>query len=139
MDGKTLVTLEGQQHWIDAAIAQDDNLLRQLFSTLSPALAGAEIHRTSAGVNLIPKKGIKGTNPLSILDGESKTIHPGIECCLALQQLELKVGINPAHAAAIAAQIEGAIAQTDAWKKHIQTTLKRLDQATNQSLIPLGF
>ncbi len=35
MDGKQLVVLEGQQHWIDPAIAQDDTFLRQLLRSLN--------------------------------------------------------------------------------------------------------
>jgi hypothetical protein len=139
MNEKTLVILEGQQHWVDNTIAQDDKLLRQVFTTLSPALANAEIVRTDTHIDLIPKKGTKGTSPLKILDAEPATVHPGIACCLALQQLELRIGINPNYAPKIADQIETAINQSKDWETHIKTTIKHLDQATNQSKILIGF
>lgn len=139
MESKTLVVLEGQQHWIDAEIAQSDELLRQLFSTLSPELAGAEIKRGDNRIDLIPRKGTKGMNPLEVLNAAAIEINPGVECCLALQQLELRVGIDVVNATAIAQQIEAALEQSKNWEQAIKTTLHRLDQVSSHSIVPLGF
>lgn len=139
MELKTLVVLEGQQHWIDAEIAQSDELLRQLFSTLSPELAGAEIKRSDNRIDLIPRKGTKGMNPLEVLNAAAIEINPGVECCLALQQLELRVGIDVVNATVIAQQIESALEQSKNWEQAIKTTLHRLDQASSHSMVPLGF
>jgi hypothetical protein len=139
MDGKQLVVLEGQQHWIDPAIAQDDTLLRQLFSSLNPAYADAEIKRSTTKIEIVARKGTKGSTPLDILDAEAIAINPGIACCIALQQLELRVGIAANHAPSIAAQIEAALAHSDQWETHLKATLRRLDAATAAPMIPLGF
>ncbi|KAM3101103.1 hypothetical protein ACKFKF_09825 [Phormidesmis sp. 146-12] len=139
MESKILVVLEGQQHWIDAEIAQSDELLRQLFSTLSPELAGAEIKRRDSRIDLIPRKGTKGSNLLEVFNAAAIEINPGVECCLALQQLELRVGIDTANAGTIAQQIESALEQSKKWEQALKTTLHRLDQASSHSIVPLGF
>jgi hypothetical protein len=139
MDKKMLVVLEGQQHWVDNTIAQNDELLRQVFTTLSPALANADIVRTTTRIDLIPRKGTKGATPMNVLDAELTTVHPGIACCLVLQHLELRIGINPHHAEQTADQIETAINQSRDWATHIKTTIERLDQAASQSQVPMGF
>jgi hypothetical protein len=139
MESKILVVLEGQQHWIDAEIAQSDELLRQLFSTLSPELAGAEIKRSDSRIDLIPRKGMKGSNLLEVFNAAAIEINPGVECCLALQQLELRVGIDTANAGTIVQQIESALEQSKNWEQALKTTLHRLDQASSHSIVPLGF
>jgi hypothetical protein len=139
MESKTLVVLEGQQHWIAAEIAQSDKLLRQLFSTLSPELAGAEIKRSDGRIDVIPRKGTKGSFPLAVLDQAALEVNPGVECCLALQRLELSIGINVVYATEIVQQIELALEQSRNWEKAIKTSLYRLDQASSYSVVPLGF
>lgn len=139
MEAKTLVVLEGQQHWIEAEIAQSDELLRQLFSTLSPELAGAEIKRHDHRIDLIPRKGTKGMNPLALLDAAAIEINPGVECCLALQQLELRIGIDVTNANAIAQRIESALEQSRDWEQATKTTLQQLNRASPHSIVPLGF
>lgn len=139
MDGKTLVVLEGQQHWIDRAIASDDNLLRQLFSTLSPELAGAEIKRTASQIDLVPRKGTKGNRALELLDAAEIELNPAAECSIALQRLELSVGIDVQRAGSIAAEIETALEQAKQWDQSIKNTLSQLDRAKSCSLVPLGF
>jgi hypothetical protein len=140
MDGKTLVILEGQQHWVTDSIAQNDDLLRQLFSTLSPELAGAEIKRETGQVTISPRKGTKGTaNALTILDAAPIELNPGVVCCLALQQLELRVGLNPAHASSIAQEIQTALEQSRVWSEAVKSTLQQLDRATPHSIVPVGF
>lgn len=139
MDGKTLVVLEGQQHWIDSAIANDDNLLRQLFSTLSPELAGAEIKRTESQINLVPRKGTKGNRALEILDSAEIELNPAAECSIALQRLELSVGIDPQRSGSIATEIDAALEQAKQWDQSIKNTLNQLDRAKPCSLVPMGF
>lgn len=140
MENKTLVILEGQQHWVDNAIAQSDDLLRQLFSSLSPAYAEADIHRSDTKIEIAAKKGTKGTfTRIEQLLSEPIALNPGIQCCIALQQLELRLGIDAQHAGAIASCIETALAQSEQWEKHILHTLQKFDKATNSPIVPLGF
>ena len=140
MDGNTLVILEGQQHWIADTIAQDDALLRQLFSSLSPDLAGAEIKRDKNQINISPRKGTKGTaHTLAILDTAPPELDPGVACCIALQQLELQVGLNPAHASSIAQDIQTALTESQVWDEAVKSTLHKLDRATPHSLVTVGF
>jgi hypothetical protein len=140
MDSKTLVILEGQQHWVANDIAQTDDLLRQLFSGLSPELAGAEIKRETGQITISPRKGTKGTaEALAILDVAPTELNPGVVCCLALQQLELRVGLNPAHASSIAQDIQTALERSRVWSEAVKSTLQQLDRATPHFIIPVGF
>lgn len=140
MENKTLVILEGQQHWVDDAIAQNDDLLRQLFSTLSPAYAEAEIKRSNSRIEIAAKKGTKGTSsPIEQLLSEPIALNPGIQCWSALQQLELRLGIEAQHAGAIASEIETALSQSEQWQNQIQYTLQKLSLATTNPIVPLGF
>jgi len=136
---KTLVELEGQQHWISNDIAQNDNLLRQLFSGLSPEVAGADIERKDGRITLVPRKGTKGNSVLDILDRSPPELNPAIECCVALQHLELRVGIDKTNATAISERITIALEQSQSWNTHIKSTLQQLDQALPQPIVPLGF
>ena len=140
MDGKNLVILEGQQHWVANSIAQDDALLRQLFSSLSPDLAGAEIKRETGQITISPRKGTKGTTEaLALLNTAPIELNPGVVCCLALQRLELRVGLNPAHASLIAQDIQTALEQSQVWDEAVKSTLHKLDRAAPHSIVTVGF
>jgi len=140
MDGNTLVILEGQQHWVADTIAQDDALLRQLFSSLSPDLAGAEIKRDKNQIIISPRKGTKGTaQALAVLDAAPIELNPGVVCCLTLQRLELRVGLNPTHASLIAQNIKTALEQSQVWDEAVKYTLHKLDRATPHSIVTVGF
>lgn len=148
-EDKLLVTLEGQQHWVRKSIAQNDDLLRMLFSGLSPELAAAEIQRESSQIKIVPKKGTKGTSEpyklpttasvLAALDIAPSEVDPAILMCVKLRKIELLQGINPCNAPAIVEQIETAIARSKHWSDSVKQSLKRLDQSLSVSAIPVGF
>jgi hypothetical protein len=145
-----LVLLEGQQHWVRKSIAQNDDLLRMLFSGLSPELAAAEIQRESSQIKIVPKKGTKGTidpshdlpnvaSVLAALDTASSEVDPAILMCVKLRKIELLQGINPCNAPAIVEQIETASARSKHWSDSVNQSLKRLDRSNSISAIPVGF
>ncbi|PSB49220.1 hypothetical protein C7B80_03215 [Cyanosarcina cf. burmensis CCALA 770] len=149
-EDKLLVLLEGQQHWVRKSIAQNDDLLRMLFSGLSPELAAAEIQRESSQIKIVPKKGTKGTidpshdlpnvaSVLAALDTASSEVDPAILMCVKLRKIELLQGINPCNAPAIVEQIETAIARSKHWSDSVNQSLKRLDRSNSISAIPVGF
>lgn len=149
---KLLVLLEGQQHWVRKSIAQNDDLLRMLFSGLSPELAAAEIQRSPSQIKIVPKKGTKGiTHPshglptavsvLATLDADAapSEVDPAILMCVKLRRIELLQGINPYNAQAIVEQIETAIDCSKHWSNSVKQSLKRLEQSPSVSTIPVGF
>lgn len=139
---KLLVLLEGQQHWVRQQIAESDELLRQLFSRLSPELAGAEIQRSANKIEIVPRKGTKGCDVddlLTLLDRLPGEIDPAIAACYALQRIELHEGINPSQASALSQQIEQAIVRSQQWADAVKVTLNRLDAALPLSTITPGF
>jgi hypothetical protein len=149
-EDKLLVTLEGQQHWVRKSIAQNDDLLRMLFSGLSPELAAAEIQREPSQIKIVPKKGTKGTthpsydlltaaSVLAALDAAPSQVDPAILMCVKLRKIELLQGINPYNAQAIVEQIETALARSKHWSDSVKQSLKRLDQSLSVSTIPVGF
>jgi hypothetical protein len=149
-EDKLLVTLEGQQHWVRKSIAQNDDLLRMLFSGLSPELAAAEIQREPSQIKIVPKKGTKGiTNPshglpnvasvLAALDAAPSEVDPAILMCVKLRKIDLLQGINPCNAQTIVEQIEATIVQSKHWSDSVKQSLKRLDQSLSVSAIPVGF
>ncbi|AFZ33562.1 MULTISPECIES: hypothetical protein [Cyanophyceae] len=149
-EDKLLVLLEGQQHWVRKSIADNDDLLRMLFSGLSPELAAAEIQREPSQIKIVPKKGTKGTihssynlptaaSVLAVLDTAPSEVDPAILMCVKLRKIELLQGINPCNAQAIVEQIETAIAQSRHSSDSVKQCLKRLDQSLAVSAIPVGF
>lgn len=144
-----LVELEGQQHWVKPAIAEDDELLRQLLSTLNPALAEAEIERGGNTIKVIPRKGTKGskgspaplptTSILVCLDAAKPDVDPAMLMCLKLQQTEITEGLSPQRASEITQQIEAAMQQSRLWQRWVKRTLEQLDAAKPRSLLPHGF
>jgi len=149
-EDKLLVILEGQQHWVRRSIAQNDDLLRILFSGLSPELAAAEIQRESSQIKIVPKKGTKGTidpshglpnvaSVLAALDTASSEVDPAILMCVKLRKIELLQGINPCNAQTIVEQIETALDCSKHWSNSVKQSLKRLDQSLSVSAIPVGF
>lgn len=149
-EDKLLVLLEGQQHWVRKSIAQNDDLLRMLFSGLSPELAAAEIQRSPSQIKIVPKKGTKGTTApshglptavsvLATLDAAPSQVDPAILMCVKLRKIELLQGINPCDAQAIVEQIETALVQSKHWSNSVKQSLKRLDQSPSVSAISVGF
>ena len=140
---KVLVLLETQQHWVKQSIAQNDELLRELFKVLHPKFAEADIKRDNGSIEIIPRKGTKGHRPapevLALLDMAPTEIDPAIAACIALQQLELAEGLNPKNAKPLSQQIETAIAQSEQWRQQIKQTLTWLETAPSSSVILIGF
>lgn len=139
---KLLVTYEGQQHWIPQQIAGDDNLLRQLLSSISPELANADVKRLEGKIEIVPRRGTKGIESqqvLAMLDAAPTEIDPAVVLCCAIQQLELREGINPNRCKQLNQQIEKAITQSQQWQQAAKVTLQRLDGAIGVSVIPIGF
>ncbi|MDJ0595215.1 MAG: hypothetical protein QNJ72_35420 [Pleurocapsa sp. MO_226.B13] len=61
MSDKVTVVFEGKEYPIDAAIAADDNKLRQILSPFIPAAANAKIQREDGqSIQIIKQAGTKG-------------------------------------------------------------------------------
>ncbi len=138
----TLVVLEGQQHQIPSEIAASDELLLKLFGSINPALAQAEIKRSATQVELIARKGSKGTGlgaRLAQLDAEPMGLDPATCAHAALQYHEFWVGIDAENASEISGAITRALAVSCQQQQHRRTTLRRLHQAPGVSTLVVGF
>jgi len=90
-----LVEIEGQQIDVEAAIAQDDNLLRQLFRPYYPDVANARIDRKEGEIiKVIKVAGPKGLSPLEILLDAPEAVNPAIQMCRVVQQRELTSSLD---------------------------------------------
>lgn len=137
----TLVILEGQQHQIPDEIAKDDAKLLTLFSTVNPALADAEIKRNGTHIELIARKGTKGSTQgvLDHLNAAPLYIDPAVMVCNALQNHEVRVGLDAEHAEQITQQIEQGLAESEQQEKFRRATLTALAQAKPTPTVVMGF
>lgn len=137
----TLVILEGQQHQIPEDIAKDDAKLLTLFSTVNPALADAEIKRNGTHIELIARKGTKGSTQgvLDHLNAAPLHIDPAVVVCNALQTHEVRVGLDAENAERITQQIEQALTDSEQQETFRRATLAALAKAKPTSTVVLGF
>ena len=137
----TLVILEGQQHPIPDEIASDDAKLLTLFSTVNPALADAEIKRNGTHIELIARKGTKGSthDVFGHLNAAPLYLDPAVVVCNALQTHEVRVGLDAENAERITQQIEQALADSEQQETFRRATLAALVKAKPAPTVVMGF
>jgi len=136
-----LVILEGQQHQIPDEIASDDHKLLTLFSTVNPALANAEIKRNGTHIELIARKGTKGStyDVLGHLNAAPLYLDPAVVVCNALQTHEVRVGLDAENAEQMTQQIEQALADSEQQETFRRATLTALTKAKPTPTVVMGF
>lgn len=137
----TLVILEGQQHQIPDEIASDDAKLLTLFSTVNPALADAEIKRNGTHIELIARKGTKGSTQgaLDLLNAAPLHLDPAVVVCNALQNHEFRVGLDAENADLITQRIRQAVAESEQQENFRKAAITALAKAKPTPVVVMGF
>ncbi|MGB3208438.1 MAG: hypothetical protein WBB28_25920 [Crinalium sp.] len=141
---QTIVEIEGQTIPVDEEIANDDTLLRQLFTPYYPDVANARIDRKEGEVIKIIKvagsKGSTNKTPLETLLLAPEEINPAVKMCRVVQHHELTNPLGYDSMEALAADIETAIRWGAQEAETVQKSLVILQKSSPvPGLTPLGF
>ena len=136
-----LVEIEGQQVPVDEEIAQDDNLLKQLFRPYYPDVANARIDRKEGEIiKVIKVAGPKGLSPLEILLDAPEAVNPAIQMCRVVQQRELLSNLDYTGMEELASEIEATIQQGIEEVEAVDRSLTVLQKSSPvPGALPTGF
>jgi hypothetical protein len=140
MSEQVQVIYDGQTYSFSPDVAGNDELLRQVLSTLSPALADAQIERKPDGtIHVIARKGTKGSDVMSILDAAPTEVNPAILLANCYQGQPLTHRLSIYDDPEEQNYLDDTIADSRAWDNSIQQALSTLGKATGISFPPVGF
>ena len=141
---QVIVEIEGQTIPVDEDIANDDALLRQLFSPYYPDVANARIDRKEGEViKIIKVAGSKGAikpTPLETLLLAPEEVNPAVRMCRIVQHHELTNQLEYESMASLSADIETAIRLGAQEAETVQKSLVILQKSSPvPGRTPLGF
>jgi len=138
---KVLIEIEGQQIPVDAEIAQEDDLLRQLLRPYYPDASNARIDRKEGEIIKVVKvAGPKGITPLETLLNAPETVNPALVLCRIVQRQELTMPLGYADMKELVAEIDEAIEAGSTEVEEVNRSLKALQKsAPIAGDPPIGF
>ena len=141
---KVFVEIEGQQIPVDEEIANDDNLLRQLFAPYYPDVANARIDRKEGEITKIIKvagpKGATNSTPLQTLLAAPEEVNPAVKMCRIVQHRELTNQLDYSAMKSLSEEISTAIElgiqETEAGRRSLEVLQK---SRSVPGIPPVGF
>jgi hypothetical protein len=142
-----LIKIDGSELPLDDAIASDDAMLKQALTPYYPGVANSDIKRTTENgqmiVTVVKRAGSKGgyVPIIESLRSAPPHVNPAVKLAAEIQREEEAGGNDPLRIIERSAEIERAIAASEAEEQEVFRMLKVLKSAgpVSSHSVPAGF